>query len=129
VGQAVSAVLARCLSRGALARSLVVCALAFQLAPIAADQSKTPAKPASRVVQIDIERVSFADAPSGIKAGDTIEWVNHDIFDHTSTAKSGLWDIAVPAGKKARVVMTKAGTFEYYCKLHPNMTSTIVIGR
>jgi len=113
----------------ALAPGLVVCALAFQLAPIAADQSKTPAKPASRVVQIDIDRASFADAPSGIKAGDTIEWVNRDLFDHTSTSRSGLWDVTVPAGKKARVVMTKAGTFEYYCKLHPNMTSTVVVGR
>jgi plastocyanin len=121
--------LARSLRRGALARTLTGCALVLHLTPIAADQTKTPPKPASRIIQISIDRATFADAPTGIKAGDTIEWVNHDIFDHTSTSKTGLWDVAVPAGKKARVVMVKAGTLEYYCKLHPNMTGTIVVGR
>jgi plastocyanin len=122
--------LARFLIGGALARVAVVgCALVLSLTPLAADQTKTAPKAVSRVVQITIDRVSFADAPTGIKAGDTIEWVNHDVFDHTSTSRTGLWDISVPAGKKARVVMTKVGPLEYYCKLHPNMTGTIVVGR
>jgi plastocyanin len=107
------------------------CALALQLAPLAADQSRTPPPkaPASRVVQITIDKVAFAEAPTGIKVGDTIEWVNHDIFDHTSTSRTGLWDVTVPAGKKMRVVMKKIGSLEYYCKLHPNMSGTLVVGR
>ena len=112
-----------------VARILFGCALALSLAlpltVVAEAQSKTA--PAGRVFQIAIERATFEDAPSGIKAGDTIEWVNKDPFDHTSTARSGLWDVVIPAGKKARVVVKKTGTFEYYCKLHPNMAGTIVV--
>ena len=115
------------------ARILIGCALAFCLAPMAAAQTpaRTPAKPAvaSRVFQIAIDRASFEDAPTGIKAGDTVEWINKDVFDHTSTSRTGLWDVTIPAGKKMRVVMKKAGTLEYYCKLHPNMSGTIVVGR
>jgi plastocyanin len=114
-----------------LACILIGCALAFHLTPIAAarPQSKTQSQPAavSRVFQITIDRASFEDAPTGIKAGDTIEWINKDVFDHTSTSRSGLWDVTIPAGKKMRVVMKKAGTLEYYCKLHPNMSGTVVV--
>ncbi|HEX5071397.1 MAG TPA: cupredoxin domain-containing protein [Vicinamibacterales bacterium] len=110
------------------ARILLGCALLAPFTLVAADQGKTPAKPAAgRVFQITVDKVSFEDAPTGIKPGDTIEWVNKDIFEHTSTSRTGLWDVTIPAGKKVRVVMKKIGTFEYYCKLHPNMTGTIVV--
>ena len=109
-----------------LARILLGCALAFPIGLVAAAQTKTPAKTAG-VFQIAIERATFEDAPTGIKTGDTIEWVNKDPFDHTSTSRTGLWDVLIPAGKKMRVVMKKAGTLEYYCKLHPNMSGTLVV--
>ena len=85
------------------------------------------AKPALKVHQISIDKASFGDAPAGIKVGDTIEWVNTDIFDHTVTAKNGSFDVVIPAGKKARVVMKKLGTFDYFCKFHPNMTGSITV--
>jgi plastocyanin len=87
------------------------------------------AAPAPKVVQIVIDKATFGDAPSGVFVGDTIEWVNKDIVDHTATAKFGAWDVVVPAGKKTRVVIKKAGTFEYYCKYHPNMIGTLVAKR
>ena len=85
------------------------------------------AKP--KIVQVVIDKATFGDAPAGIKVGDTIEWINTDIFDHTVTAKNGAWDVIIPAGKKARVVMKKIGTFDYFCKYHPNMTGTLKVGK
>ena len=80
-----------------------------------------------KVHQITIDKVAFEDAPTGIKVGDTIEWFNKDIVDHTSTAKNGAWDVTIPKQKKVRVVLTKAGIVDYYCRFHPNMTGQIVI--
>ena len=82
---------------------------------------------APKVYQITIDRVTFADAPTGIKVGDTIEWFNKDIVDHTATAKTGAWDVTIPTQKKVRVVLKKAGTVDYYCRFHPNMTGQIII--
>jgi plastocyanin len=87
------------------------------------------AAPPAKVVQVVIDKATFGDTPSGVLAGDTIEWVNKDIFDHTATSKLGGWDVVVPAGKKARVVVMKAGTFEYFCRFHPNMTGKIVAAK
>ena len=86
-----------------------------------------PATAAPKVVTIVIDKATFGDPPAGIKAGDTVEWVNNDIFDHTATSKTGGWDVVIPAGKKARVVMKKAGTFDYFCKYHPNMVGKLAI--
>ena len=96
----------------------------------AAAQKPAPKKPVqkkAKVVQITIDKVAFGSMPAGIAVGDTIEWVNNDIFDHTATARNNAWDVTIPAGKKVRVVMKKAGVFEYYCKYHPNMTGTVTV--
>lgn len=64
----------------------------------------------------------------GARVGDTIEWVYKDIVYHTATAKNGAFNVDVPAGKKARVVLKKAGDIDYFCEYHPNM-STAIKGR
>lgn len=87
------------------------------------------AAPPPKVVQVVIDKATFGDTPSGVRAGDTIEWINKDIFDHTATSKLGGWDVVVPAGKKARVVMKTAGVFDYFCRFHPNMVGKIVAAK
>jgi plastocyanin len=80
-----------------------------------------------KVHQITIDRVSFEDAPTGIRVGDTIEWFNRDIVDHTATAKNKAWDVTIPTQKKVRIVLKTAGIIDYYCRFHPNMTGQIVV--
>jgi plastocyanin len=61
------------------------------------------------------------------KVGDTVEWINKDIFAHTSTAQNGDWDVTMPPKKTVTSVLTKAGTIEYYCRFHPNMKATLTV--
>jgi plastocyanin len=61
------------------------------------------------------------------KVGDTIEWINKDIFAHSATARNGDWDVTIPPKKTVTSVLNKAGTVEYYCRFHPNMKATLVI--
>jgi plastocyanin len=49
------------------------------------------------------------------------------VIDHTATSKAGKWDVTIPADKKARATMKTAGTFDYYCRFHPNMTARIAV--
>ena len=78
-------------------------------------------------IEVTIEGITFGSIDRPIKVGDTIEWINKDPVDHTATDKAGAWDVVIPAGKRARVVLRDAGTFEYYCRFHPNMTARIVV--
>jgi plastocyanin len=84
------------------------------------------APPAPKTIQIAITDVAFARPKVEAKVGDTIEWVNNDIVDHTATVK-GQWDVVIPAGQKGHILLKKAGTLAYYCRFHPNMKATLVV--
>lgn len=76
---------------------------------------------------VTIDQVAFREKSVSVRLGDTIEWINKDVVDHTATATRGEFKVAVPAGKKARVVLKNAGTFDYYCEYHPNMTAKVAV--
>jgi plastocyanin len=78
-------------------------------------------------IQITMEKLVLSPAEASAKVGDTIEWINKDIFAHTATARNGDWDVTVPPKKTVTSVLKKAGTVEYYCRFHPNMKATVVI--
>ncbi len=95
------------------------------------------------IVSVTIDQVAFKESSVSAHVGDTIEWTNRDVIDHTATAKKTpgvsftkvdtdstpgiLFDVEIPAGKKAQVVVKSVGTIEYYCRYHPNMTAKIVV--
>ena len=78
---------------------------------------------AANVVQIKITNLAFAPAEVTVHEGDTVDWVNDDFVDHTATAKHGAWNVTVAAGKSGKMQMTRKGTFEYFCRFHPNTNS------
>ena len=78
-------------------------------------------------IQITMENLVISPAEASAKVGDTVEWINKDIFAHTATARNGDWDVALPPKKTGTFVLKKAGTVEYYCRFHPNMKATLTI--
>jgi plastocyanin len=78
-------------------------------------------------VQITMENLVIAPAEATAKVGDTIEWINKDIFAHTATARNGDFDVTMPPKKTVTSVLKKTGTVEYYCRFHPNMKATLTI--
>lgn len=80
---------------------------------------------AGEVVKVNIADLAYAPAELTARVGDTVEWMNGDFVDHTATAAGADWDVAVPAGTTARLVLKRAGSFDYICRFHPNMTGKI----
>ena len=78
-------------------------------------------------IQITMENLVISPAEASAKVGDTIEWINKDIFVHTATARNGDWDVTMPPKKTVTLVLKKAGTVEYYCRFHPNMKATLTV--
>ena len=76
-------------------------------------------------IQITMENLVVSPAEASAKVDDTIEWINKDIFAHTATARNGDWDVTMPPKKTVTLVLKKAGTIEYYCRFHPNMTARL----
>src|SRR6267142_280389 len=81
----------------------------------------------AETIQISMENLVISPAEASAKVGDTVEWINKDIFAHTATARNGDWDVMMPSKKTVTSVLNKAGTIEYYCRFHPNMKATLVV--
>ena len=73
-----------------------------------------------------IEHLKFPPIPA-LKAGNSIIWVNKDIFRHTVTGPGKSFDLDLPAGAKAKLTMRKAGKFAITCRYHPGMKGMIVV--
>ena len=78
-------------------------------------------------IQITMEKLVISPAEASAKVGDTVEWINKDIFAHTATARNGDFDVPLPPKKTVTSVLKKAGTVEYYCRFHPNMKATLTV--
>jgi plastocyanin len=78
-------------------------------------------------IQIVMENLVISPAAASAKVGDTIEWINKDIFAHTATARNGDWDVTMPPNKTVTSALKKTGRIEYYCRFHPNMKATLIV--
>lgn len=115
--------------------ALIACVLtvAGWAMPATTAFAASPATPATHstaapaVHTITMQAMEFGAVPDNIRAGDTIEWVNNDILEHTATARDGSFDLDLKPGAKARMKVDKAGSFAFLCKLHPNMTGTLLV--
>jgi plastocyanin len=78
-------------------------------------------------LQVVMENLVVSPAEATAKVGDTIEWINKDIFAHTATARNGDFDVTMPPKKTVTSVLKKAGLVEYYCRFHPNMKAVLTV--
>ena len=76
---------------------------------------------------ITIDKMAFAITPANLYVGDTLIWVNHDLFRHTATADDHSFDMDIAAGKSVRTVLAQAGIVSFHCTYHPGMKGTLVI--
>jgi plastocyanin len=108
-------------------RSFVAAAAA--MLPAALCSGAALGAPAPKVHAIHLNKLKFGAAPGAARIGDSIEWVNDDIFRHTATARNGAFDVDLPPGAKARVLLKAAGAIDFYCRYHPGMTGRITVTR
>lgn len=103
--------------------AFAVAAMASLLAPVAAS-----AKPASRMVTVILDKLTFGAVPANLRVGDTVLWINRDLFQHSATAP-GHFDVDLPTGARRQMVLWKAGIFPFLCKYHPGMKGVLKVGQ
>lgn len=74
-----------------------------------------------------IDKMQFGAVPAGLRVGDSILWVNRDLFRHTATAADRSFDIDLPPGKSAKTTLRKPGVIAVSCKFHPGMKARLIL--
>jgi plastocyanin len=112
--------MARITTLGALASLVTILALLHG----STGQVVAAAKP--RTHTVTIEGMLFQPADLTVKPGDTVVWVNKDMFPHTVTSKTGAFDSRqIDAGKSWSYQVSTKGEFPYVCTLHPTMAGVL----
>jgi plastocyanin len=105
---------------------IAVIAIVLLLAgtPIVAANDQPPAANS----EIKIDNFSFGPQTVTVPIGTTVTWINRDDIPHTSVSTDGVFKSKVmDTDEKFTYTFTKAGTYPYYCTIHPKMTGTVVV--
>lgn len=91
---------------------------------LAATAARPPA-PATYTIVMD--KMAFGSLPAKLRVGDTIVWVNRDMFRHTATAADRSFNVDLAPGKSGRIVLKRAGRIAFVCTFHPGMKGVLVV--
>jgi len=133
LGAALAAVLSLGLLQAAAgsAKTSDTAAAGAAQAPAAAAAEVQPAAAATPDYQVDIMSYEFGDGKQlVVKVGQTVQWTNHDSAPHTVTTTSAPVKFdsgTLNQGDSWSYTFTKAGTYEYYCAVHPDMVSSVKV--
>jgi plastocyanin len=96
-----------------------------------AGSSKVTAKaqqPAAATAEVKIDNFSFGPGTVTVALGTTVVWTNRDDIPHTVVSTDGVFKSKVlDTDEKFSYTFGKAGTFPYFCSLHPKMTGKVVV--
>jgi plastocyanin len=76
---------------------------------------------------VTLAQMRYGALPGNLKVGDTIVWVNRDTVPHTVTARDRSFDLRIPPGRQASMVVKKAGKIAIYCIMHPMMRGVLTV--
>jgi len=78
--------------------------------------------------EVWIQGMAFNPATITAVAGTTIKWINKDAVNHTATSNTGVFDSgSLGTNSTYSHTFSSAGSFPYFCKVHPGMTATVVV--
>jgi plastocyanin len=79
-------------------------------------------------VEVKIDNFSFGPAELTVAAGTTVTWTNRDDIPHTVVSTDKIFKSKVlDTDEKFSYTFTQAGSFPYFCSIHPKMTGKVVV--
>jgi plastocyanin len=83
---------------------------------------------AAQAADVKIDNFSFSPQTLTVATGTTVTWTNRDDIPHTVVSTDGVFKSKVrDTDEKFSYTFTKAGTYSYFCSVHPKMTGKVVV--
>ena len=90
---------------------------------VASAQEKT-----ASTTEVKIDNFVFGPTAITVPVGTTVTWINRDDIPHTVVSTEKVFKSKVlDTDEKFSYTFTKAGTYSYYCTIHPKMTGKVVV--
>jgi plastocyanin len=92
--------------------------------PVVTASDQPPAANAA----VNIDNFVFGPQTITVPVGATVTWTNKDDIPHTSVSTDGVFKSKVlDTDEKFSYKFEKAGTYPYYCTIHPKMTGKVIV--
>jgi plastocyanin len=80
--------------------------------------------------KVSLQNFAFSPASITVAKGTTVTWTNNDTTTHTiveTDGKTGPNSGNVNPGSTYTFTFSQAGTYQYHCSIHPEMTGTVTV--
>src|SRR5207247_8495473 len=82
----------------------------------------------AETTEVKIDNFSFGPGTLTVPAGTTVTWINRDDIPHTVVSTEGVFKSKVlDTDEKFSFTFSKAGTYPYFCSIHPKMTGKVIV--
>ena len=112
--------------RFAISRALIVAMLLGPIVGAMLALGSAAAQDPTNVITID--NFTFSPKELTVAVGTTVKWVNHDDIPHLVVEKKTTFrSKALDTDDSYSYTFTSAGTFDYFCGLHPHMVGQVIV--
>ncbi len=85
-------------------------------------------RPPAATAEVKIDNFSFEPQTLSVAVGTTVTWTNRDDIPHTAVSTESVFKSKVmDTDETFSYTFTKAGTYPYYCTIHPKMIGKVVV--
>jgi len=79
--------------------------------------------------EVVIDNFNFSPKTFTVPAGATVTWTNHDNVPHVVTSADDQFKKSplLKADQSFSNIFATAGTYSYFCSIHPRMTGKIIV--
>src|SRR6202790_5773059 len=116
--------------RKSVSIAVLTAALVLGMGTIAVGQRNflAGAQQKAETTEVKIDNFSFGPGTLTVAVGTTVTWTNRDDIPHTVVSTDGVFKSKVrDTDEKFSYTFAKAGTYPYYCTIHPKMIGQIVV--
>ena len=109
---------------------IAVAVLAVEALGAGAKNSCVAIQQKAESAEVKIDNFSFGPATLTVSVGTTVTWTNRDDIPHTvvSTDDPKVFKSKVlDTDERFSFTFSKAGTYPYFCSIHPKMTGKVVV--
>jgi amicyanin len=114
-------------ARFAVSRAVIVAMLIGPIVGAMLAVASVAAQDATNVITID--NFTFTPPELTVAVGTTVTWVNHDDIPHSVVNKDKVFrsKAALDTDDSFSYTFASAGTFDYFCGLHPHMVGKVIV--
>ncbi len=107
---------------------LLTTAMAVALAVLISSPTNARSQANPQAAEVRVDNFTFGPQALTVHVNTTVTWINRDDIPHVIVSVDGVFrSKAIDTDEKYSFTFTKAGTYPYFCGIHPKMVGKIVV--